>query len=121
MCIVVGGVDFCFFVIVFFVYIGVKSMGYCCVEVGEVSIVVMLWNVVGKVVDVFLEVVVLLQGYFYVDIVFFGGEIENIWVDWCFVFVEIFNECFDVVFVVEMVFFVVVFIVQVDRDVGVQE
>lgn len=60
MCIVIGGVDFGFFVVVFFVYVGVQGMGYCCMEVCQVSIVVMLWNVVGKVVDVFLEVIVLL-------------------------------------------------------------
>lgn len=117
MGIIVGSVDFSFFVVIFFVYIGVQCMGYCCMEVCQVGIVVVLWNVVGKVVDVFLEIVVLLQCYFYVDIVFFGGEVEDIWVDWCFIFVEIFNKCFDVVFVVEMIFFVIVFVVQVDGDV----
>ncbi len=73
---------------------------------------VTLWNVVGEAVDVFLETVVPLQSHFHADTVFFSREIEDIWVNWRFVLVQVFNERFDTTFIVEVVFFVVAFVTQ---------
>lgn len=48
----------------------------------------MLWDVVSKVVDVFLEIIVLLYCYFYVDVIFmFLVKVEDFFMDWCFVMV----------------------------------
>ncbi|MNC06246.1 hypothetical protein D3C75_537530 [compost metagenome] len=80
-----------------------------------------LWDVVGKAVDVFLETVVPLQRHFHTDTVFLGREIEDIWVNWRFVLVQVLNERLDTAFVMEVIFFAVALVAQADRDAGVQE
>src|SRR5690606_30909596 len=83
--IITGGADFRFFAVAFFVHIGVQSTGHRRAEARKVSTTVTLWNVVGEAVDVFLETVVPLQRHFHADTVFFGGEVEDIRVNWRFV------------------------------------
>jgi hypothetical protein len=81
-----------------------------------VSTTVALWNVVGEAVDVFLETIVPLQRNFHADTVFFSGEVEDIWVNWRFVLVQIFNKRLDTAFVMEVVFFAITLIFQANRD-----
>lgn len=69
----------------------------------------------------FSETVVPLQRHFHADTVFFGGEVEDIRVDRRFVLVQILNKRLDTAFVVEVVFFVVAFVAQANRDAGIQE
>ena len=85
------------------------------------STAITLWNVVGEAVDVFLETIVPLQCHFHADTVFFGGEVENIRVNWRFVLVQILNERLDTTFVMEVVFFAVTLVFQTNRDARVQE
>ncbi|CQR23095.1 Uncharacterised protein [Yersinia enterocolitica] len=73
-----------------------------------------LWNVVGETVNIFLETIVPLQCHFHTDIIFHGGEIEHFRVDRVFVFVQILNKRFDTAFVMEVVFFVITFVFQLD-------
>ncbi len=85
------------------------------------STTVTLRNIVGKAVDIFLEAIVPLQRNFNANAVFFGGEVEDIRVDRCFVFIQILNERLDTAFVVEMIFFAIALVTQTNRDTRVQE
>ena len=99
------------FAVAFFVHVGVQGTGHRRTEARKVRTTVTLWNVVGEAVDVFRNrrstAEPLPRRYR-----LFRREIEDIWVNWRFVLVQVFNERFDTTFIVEVVFFVVAFVTQ---------
>ena len=119
--IITGGADFGFLAVAFFIHIRVKRTGHRRTEAYQMGAAVALRDIVGKAVNIFLETIIPLQRHFHTDIVFHGGEIEHGWVDWGFVFVQVFHESFDTAFIMEVIVLAIAFVEQADRHTRVQE
>ena len=80
-----------------------------------------LWDVVGEAEYVFLIGIVPLHSQFDLYVVPSRVQIEHIFVQWCFIAIEVFDKSFDTALVLETIFFVDAFITQEDAYPGIQK
>lgn len=123
MVVVVGKGYFFFFYQVGCVCIIGDLLGQCCLEIGQMGVVIVLGNVVGEIQYLFVIVVVLLYCCFYGDVVVFGMYVDWFFDQWVFGLVKVVYEGFQFVFVEKFFDYIfnVVFVCQDDLDVGIQE